>query len=129
MNGKIYKGGIEMLININYQSRAPIYEQIVNEIERYVVAGVLKPNEPIPSIRELAVQIGVNPNTIKKAYDELERKGVIITMSTKGSFISNNINGVFEDKKSEKIRQITELVRELENLGMSKEEIKRRCEL
>lgn len=55
-----------LLINLDYQTRVPIYEQIVHEIERYVALGILKPKDQIPSIRELAGQLGVNPNTVKK---------------------------------------------------------------
>ena len=76
------------MINLDYQSRTPIYEQIVTEIEKYVVLGIFKPKEQIMSIRELAETLGVNPNTVKKAYSELERKGVIQTISTKGNEIN-----------------------------------------
>lgn len=112
-----------MLINLNYQSRTPIYEQIVDEIERYVVLGVLKPNEQISAIRELAVELGVNPNTVKKAYDELERKKVIVTLSTKGSYISENVDNIINEKINVKIEKINEIIKELEILGLSKEDI------
>ena len=88
------------MINLDYQSRTPIYEQIVTEIEKYVVLGIFKPKEQIMSIRELAETLGVNPNTVKKAYSELERKGVIQTISTKGNFISDNIDNYFSKKPS-----------------------------
>ena len=61
-----------MNININYNSRIPIYEQIVSEIERLVSLNILKPDSQIPSIRELACTLGINPNTVKKSYDILE---------------------------------------------------------
>ena len=101
-----------MLINLNYQSRTPIYEQIINEIERYAVLGVLKPNEQIPAIRELAVQLGVNPNTVKKAYEELERKKVIVTLSTKGSYIASNISGIIDEKVTAKVDEIKSIMKE-----------------
>ena len=78
------------MINLDYQSRTPIYEQIIDEIERYVVLGILKPEEQLPSVRELATELGINPNTVKKAYTELERKGVTVTISTKGTYIAYN---------------------------------------
>ena len=59
------------MINIDYKNSAPIYEQIVEQIERYIAFGVMKPKEQIPSIRELASNLGINPNTVKKAYEEL----------------------------------------------------------
>ena len=70
-----------MNINIDYQSRTPIYEQIVKAIENMVAIGVLKPNEQISSIRELAISLSINPNTVKKAYDILENKNIIVSKS------------------------------------------------
>ena len=67
-----------MNISIDYQSRTPIYEQIVKGVEKLVILNVLKPNEQIPSIRELACSLGINPNTVKKAYDILDSKGFIL---------------------------------------------------
>lgn len=111
------------MINIDYQNRTPIYEQIVLEIERYVVLGVYKPKQQIQSIRELATSLGINPNTVKKAYDELERRGTIITISTKGTFISENTKKLVDDKIKEKIKNIKIEICELEKLGVSKKEI------
>ena len=62
------------MFNLDYQSRLPIYEQIVEQFERYIAYGVLKPKEQVPSIRELAASLGINPNTVKKAYEELEKE-------------------------------------------------------
>ena len=91
-------------INLDYQSRIPIYEQIVNNIEKYVAVGILREKSQIPSIRELANNLGINPNTVKKAYDILENK------------IDKEIN-LIKDK-----------IRELENMGISKKEIMERIE-
>lgn len=112
-----------ILINLDFQGRIPIYEQIVLNIERYVALGVLKPNEQIPSIRELAGNLGINPNTVKKAYDILEHKKVITTISTKGTFISNQTNEVLENKKKEEVEKLKKQVELLLNLGLSKKEI------
>lgn len=111
------------MINLDYQSRTPIYEQIILEIERYVALGVLKPKEQLMSIREMATNLGINPNTVKKAYAELESKGVIITISTKGTFIADNIEKVVNEKIEKKIKEIKENIKELEKLGISKEDI------
>lgn len=111
------------MINLDYQSRTPIYEQIVLEIERYVSLGILKPKEQLMSIREMATSLGINPNTVKKAYTELENKGVIISISTKGTFIADNISKVVDSKVEEKISEIKNIILELEKLGVSKEEI------
>ena len=89
-----------MNINLDYTKRIPIYEQIVQEIERYVALGILKENEQIMSIRDLAQNLGINPNTVKKAYTILEDKKVIVSMSTKGTFINSNVNKIKESKKN-----------------------------
>lgn len=116
------------MISIDYQSRIPIYKQIENEIERYVSLGILKPNEQIFSIRELATNLGINPNTVKKAYTELERKGVINTISTKGTFITANIDIVIKEKVDEKINKIKLEIEELKKLNLTYEEIIKRIE-
>ena len=115
-------------INLDYQSRIPIYEQIVNNIEKYVAVGILREKSQIRSIRELANNLGINPNTVKKAYDILENRGVIMTISTKGTFISNNTKMVLENKIDNEINLIKDKIRELENMGISKKEIMKRIE-
>ena len=115
-------------INLDYQSRIPIYEQIVNNIEKYVAVGILREKSQIPSIRELANNLGINPNTVKKAYDILENRGVIMTISTKGTFISNNTKMVLENKIDKEINLSKDKIRELENMGISKKEIMKRIE-
>lgn len=112
-----------MLISLDYQSRTPIYQQIVLQIERYVALGILKTEEQLPSIRELATELGINPNTVKKAYSILETKGVIVTLSTKGTFISIHTEKVTQAKIESKISEMKVILEELEKLGLSKEEI------
>lgn len=111
------------IISLDYQSRTPIYEQIIKEVERYVALAILKPDEQIPSIRELASSLGINPNTVKKAYTELEQKGVIYVISTKGTFIANKTKDVIDRKVSEGINSINKIITELEQLGVSKNDI------
>lgn len=111
------------MINLDYQNRMPIYEQIISEIEKYVALGILKPQDQLMSIREMATSLGINPNTVKKAYAELEKKGVIITISTKGSFIADNINKIVDTKVEEKISEIRNIIKELEKLGIKKEDV------
>ena len=111
------------IIHLDYHSRTPIYEQIVKQFERYVALGLLKPNEQILSIRELAAVLGINPNTVKKAYENLEQKKVIYAVSTKGYFISDNTNELIQRKVNEKIDKIKDIIIELEKLGVSKEQV------
>ena len=111
------------MINLDYTNRTPIYEQIVNEIEKYVALGILKEKEQIMSIRELATTLGINPNTVKKAYDILERKEVIISISTKGTFIKENANLIKQETINNYLKDIEKTIEKLEKLGLTKEEI------
>lgn len=112
-----------MIINLDYQSRTPIYEQIVQEIERFVALGILKPEEKIPSIREMATELGINPNTVKKAYSILETKGAIVTLSTKGTYIAYDTKKIIEEKIDSKFSELKNIIGELERLGLTKEEV------
>ena len=77
------------MIQIDWQSRTPIYDQLIRGVVRLKALGVLQPGEKLPSVRSLAGQLGVNPNTVQKAYQMLETQGVIYSVSGKGSFISH----------------------------------------
>lgn len=111
------------MINLDYTNRTPIYEQIVTEIEKYVALGILKEKEQIMSIRDLASSLGVNPNTVKKAYSILESKGIITSISTKGTFISINASKVKVETINNHINEIKNIMDKLYKLGLSKEEI------
>ena len=112
----------QIMINLDYQSRTPIYEQIVNGIEKYVALGILKETQ-IPSIREMASNLGINPNTVKKSYDILEGRGVITTISTKGTFISEDTKKATDEKINKEISIIREKIDELTKMGISYEEV------
>lgn len=111
------------LISLDYQSRTAIYEQIVNNIEKYVALGILKERQQIPSIREMASSMGVNPNTVKKAYDILESKGVITTISTKGTFIAEDTKDATKNKIDSEINIIKGKINELVKMGITIDEI------
>ncbi len=112
-----------MVVNLDFKKREPIYEQIISEIERYIALGILKPKEQLPSVRMLAMDLGINPNTVKKAYDILEKKKVIETISTKGTFIAEKTDFVKEEKKNQFLEEMNSILLELEKLGFKKEEI------
>lgn len=111
------------MINIDYAKRTPIYEQIVSEFERLVTLEILKSGEQIPSIRDLACTLGINPNTVKKAYDILESKKIIVSKSTKGTFITDNISSAKSEKITSLFEEIDLKISELEKYGITKEEI------
>ena len=78
------------MIKLDLQSRLPIYEQLKEQIVKLSMLGVLPPHEKLPSVRILAREIGINPNTVQKAYQDLERDGIIYTVSGKGSFVADS---------------------------------------
>ncbi len=108
---------------IDMQSRTPVFEQIVFQTEEFIRAGILKPGDKLPSIRELTAMIGVNPNTIAKAYSELDRRGVTVSVTGKGCFVAQNINDVLKLAAERKIPEFEKLVKELVDSGISKEEL------
>lgn len=114
------------MIAIDYQSRTPIYVQIANEIEKCIIRGQLKPDDQMPSIRELASELGINPNTVKKSYSELENKNIIRSISTKGTFITSKIEEMVQNKIEASFETIQKEVDELKMLGLSIEDVRER---
>ena len=112
-----------MNISIDYTKRETIYEQIVREVEKLITLGVLTPGSQIPSVRALAYDLGINPNTVKKAYDMLEENGLIISKSTKGTFISDDVSMAKKQKIEELVEKIQDIIKELESYGLTREEI------
>ena len=78
-------------VNVDFKSRKPIYDQLVDGFCDLILRGVMHPGEQLPSVRALSAELGINPNTIQKAYAELERRGVTYCVSTKGSFVEENL--------------------------------------
>lgn len=111
------------MINLDYTDRTPIYEQIVKEIEKHVALGILKEKEQIMSIRELATTLGINPNTVKKAYSILETKGIIVSISTKGTFIKEGSSKIKQETINNYLKEIKNIIEKIEKLGLTKEEI------
>lgn len=110
------------MINIDYQDKRPIYEQVVDKYKQLIVKGVLSADEKMPSVRNLAINLSINPNTIQKAYQELERLGFIYTVSGRGNFVSDS--GKWINNASLHARdKFADTVKELINLGISPEEI------
>ena len=107
------------MLGINYRDGRPIYEQVVDEIEHMVVHGVLEPDSQLPSVRQMAAELSINPNTIQRAYSELESRGVIYPVKEKGNFVSPNAGALGERRLRDLQVQITELVRTARELGVS----------
>ena len=115
------------MVTINYRDGRPIYEQVKDDLRRLVVTGAMQPGEKLPSVRELAVSLAINPNTIQRAYRELESEGYIYTVSGKGSFAAEQAD--VTGRRNEKLlREFDEIVRELLYLSEDKNTLIRRIE-
>ena len=117
------------MLTINRFSNVPVYEQIINAVERDVMLGAIKENDKLPSVRELAEALDINPNTVQKAYAELHTKGVIITVASSGAFVANGAAKTIKAKKEALLLKIRELSTELSYAGFDEktvmEEVKR----
>ncbi len=115
------------MIAINYRDTRPIYEQVKDGLRRLVVTGALPPGEKLPSVRELATELAINPNTIQRAYRELEAEGYIVSMPGKGSFACER--GAEESaRRAALLQRFDETVTELRWLGVTKEILRARME-
>ena len=114
------KGGAMIVLDL--KDSRPLYEQIVERFKHLILCGVLPEDEKLPSVRNLAMELSINPNTIQKAYGELEREGFIYSVKGRGNFVASNHN-LREAKKEEVKTKILALVKEGEAIGLTKEEI------
>lgn len=115
------------MIQLNYRDSKPIYEQIKDGLRRLVVSGAVKTGEKLPSVRELATSLSINPNTIQKAYRELEQEGYIYTIAGKGSYAAERAD-VALGRNKDLMRQFDEIVKELLYLYEDKDILIRRIE-
>lgn len=105
------------------RSSTPIYEQIELGIKELILKGGLKSNDKLPSVREMSTILTINPNTISKAYGELERDGIIETLRGKGTFVTDNFKGKVDEKKMDYIQgELKKIILEANYGGISKEE-------
>lgn len=111
------------MILIDYKSRKPIYEQIIENMKQLVVSGALKRDEQIPSVRQLAQELAINPNTIQKAYAELERQGIIYSLKGRGSFVGSSLQELRNIQQNERLEELAVLSKELYRLQVPQEEL------
>ena len=107
----------------NLDSDRPIYAQILERIQMQIVAGVYQPGTKIPSVRELAADAGVNPNTMQKALAELERSGLVMTQRTSGRVVTEDLNMIKEIRNQLAGEQVKEFVKKMKDLGFDREDI------
>ena len=109
-------------MELDYRDSWPIYLQLVDRLRREILEGILGEGERLPSVRELAAQLAINPNTIQRAYRELEAQDWVVSIPGKGTFVRNVANpGAARQRQL--LSQLDKLVAELETAGLSREEI------
>ena len=113
------------MIHLDYRDVRPIYAQIISNIKEQITAGILHTGDRLPSVRELASELAINPNTIQRAYRSLEAEGWIVTVPGKGCFVSANAS-CQEQERSRLLAAFDEACNALLALGMSREELSRR---
>ena len=116
------------MIQLNYRDSKPIYEQIKDGLKRLVITGAIATDEKLPSVRELASQLAINPNTIAKAFRELEQEGYIYTIKGRGSFAADR-KDISAGRNDELLKKFDEIVKELLFLSEDKEQLKERIEV
>lgn len=115
------------MIQLNYRDAKPIYEQIKDGMRKLVISNAILADEKLPSVREMAAKLAINPNTIQKAYRELEAEGYLYTIAGKGTFAARQ-EGIYEVRNEELLEEFDEIVEELLFLSVNKENLTKRIE-
>lgn len=111
------------MITLNYRDARPIYEQICDGLRRLILTGGIADGEKLPSVRALASQLAINPNTVQRAYDKLEADGYCVSVPGKGSFAAAAQREQDNARRSALIKKLQDTAAELTELGMSREEL------
>ncbi len=111
------------MFQIDVMSRTPVYEQLVEQVEKFILTGILSEGDKIPSVRSLSMELSVNPNTIQKAFAELDRRGLISSVPGKGCFVSEKALGALKVSKRGNLKELGDQVRELSLAGVTREEV------
>ena len=108
------------MIHLDYKDSRPIYEQVADRLKELMILGVLEEDSQMPSVRSLATELSINPNTIQRAYAELERNGFLYSVKGRGSFVGS-IGRLREAKQRELKEKVAVLAEEAKSLGMDEE--------
>ena len=111
------------MFQIDAMSRKPVYEQIVEQLEKFVLKGILTADSQLPSVRSLSSTLSINPNTIQKAYSELDRKGIIYSVPGRGCFVTAEAKEILSSYKREELEDFITLMKGLALAGITKEQI------
>ncbi len=111
------------MYQIDVMSRVPVYEQIINQTEKFIMTGILKAGDKIPSVRNLSMELSVNPNTIQKAVGELDRRGLVFSVPGKGCFVSDQARKALSITKRSELGDVKERLKELALAGVTRDEV------
>lgn len=112
-----------MLLTIDKLSRTPIYEQVVAQLEMHIQLGSFSQDQALPSVRSLSLELGVNPNTLQKAYAELERRGLCVSVPGSGRYVTADARERLAARSRLALGELTDLVIKLRGAGVTREEI------
>jgi GntR family transcriptional regulator len=122
MNSTNTKRGIAF--HLDGSSGVPFYRQVIQQIEQAILARRIEPGDRLPTIRSLAIELKINPNTIAKAYNELELRGIVVTQVGSGTYVSEKRIDIEEKERRKKIEEcVVRFLREMDALGVSREEV------
>ena len=111
------------MFQIDTMSRTPVYEQIISQVEKFIIIGILNSGDKLPSVRSMSMELSVNPNTIQKAYNELDTRGLIRSVPGRGCFIGEDARLKLRSVSRDKLEDIEKLAQELFLAGVSTDEI------
>jgi GntR family transcriptional regulator len=106
---------------INPKSKQPLYEQLVEQLRRQLTLGILSAGTALPSVRQLATELGINPNTIQKAYRRMEEEGMIISVPGRGSFVSDDLADMLKRQRAEQLAKTRQSLSLCRDMGLPKE--------
>lgn len=109
------------MITLDYADRRPIYEQVVEKMKELILLGILETDSQLPSVREMAMDLSINPNTVQRAYAELERQGIIYCVKGRGNFVAG-VTDLRRQYREELLMRISELVKEAVKAEITEEE-------
>ncbi len=115
------------MILLDYRDKRPIYEQVVEKLERLIASGGLEPLTKMPSVRSLAMELSINPNTVQRAYAQLEQDGYLYTVSGRGSFVTAESEWK-EHRQKQVLSQWMEMTAQAKEAGLSQEELGERLQ-
>lgn len=121
--------GVITIISIDYKSRLPIYEQLVENIKKLALIGLLATDSQLPSVRQLSGELGINPNTVQKAYTTLEQQGVLYSLPGRGSFVCSDLSRLLQAQLTELFTTLSVAVTHLAQVGVPMDEVIRQIKL